>query len=187
MKLTSYYPWVEWFPDYAKAISTLAVHPGDKVAVSVTVGGARDAYHPLGATLYWYMQNITAGTASSGTIAPPAYSISGGSCSGWCTPFTGAMAEWIMERPTTGGVIYDLANFGSATIANPVALESGSFASVSPASPALTWPYTSVTTNVTDLLDMYRDPNDPVFSPKLAAAYYNLFDGSIGFKWLAYK
>jgi hypothetical protein len=123
------------------------------------------------------MQNISAGTASTGSIAAPGYSISGGSCSGFCFPFTGSTAEWIMERPTYGGVIYDLANFGSAVIGNPVAFESGSLGSVSPRSPALT-----VKTDITDLIDMYNA------GTKLSTSFYNLFDGSgsIGFKWLAY-
>ena len=123
VKISAYYPWVEWFPDYEQRITSLGVGPGDDVAVSVSVTGPIDPYHPYGNLLIWYMQNFTTGTGSNGVISAPGYTLdlSRGTCTGWCTPFTGSSAEWIMERPDYG--VYDLSNFKTASITLPLAFE----------------------------------------------------------------
>ncbi len=106
--LTNYYAWTEFLPQQPteQIISNLAVNPGDEIFAEVWMGGANGSLSLNGAFGRFLMMNLTTGGyASILTARAP-------------TTVSGREAVWIMERPTVGGSLPALANFGSSVMFN---------------------------------------------------------------------
>jgi hypothetical protein len=106
LHLSSYYAWTEFLPQQGteQVITSLAVRPGDEVFTEVWMGSAGGDLSLSGSFGRFVIMNLTTGhgvgvsTPRGSTIVP------------------GREAVWIMERPTVGGVLPSLANYGSATM-----------------------------------------------------------------------
>jgi hypothetical protein len=81
----------------------IGVNPGDLVEVWVWVGDANGRLTQWGQYGWYFLWNASQGTVSS-TSAPLA------------APFSGATAEWIMERPSEQIISYGFADFVYAEI-----------------------------------------------------------------------
>lgn len=91
--LERYSAWYEFYPAGSVTISTIAVHPGDVFTATVS-------YSPLTGMFTTTLNDVTTGKSFSTTGT-----VSGASRSS---------AECIAERPSIGGSITKLANFGTA-------------------------------------------------------------------------
>ena len=100
--ISNYYAWVEFYPLPEQRITNLTVSPGDFIVGQVWVGDGINAV--------CFLQNLTTGVSTTLFVAPPPG-----------TTFSGATAEWIMERPTVNGVLPDLANYRAAQMFNAFA------------------------------------------------------------------
>jgi hypothetical protein len=96
-KTVSYSAWYEFYPAASQTIQSITVNPGDSVTVTVSYSGnnlftisVTDISSKTGVTQTYNTQGTVAGAARSS-------------------------AEWIVERPSIGGSITKLANFGTAT------------------------------------------------------------------------
>jgi hypothetical protein len=106
--LTNYYAWTEFLPQQPteQVISNFAVNPGDEIFTEVWVGTGDSEPFLSGASGRFFIMNLsTGGFASLSTARAPA-------------TVSGREAVWIMERPTVGGSLPDLANYGSAVMYN---------------------------------------------------------------------
>ena len=88
---TLYSFWYEWYP-FAETRISFTISPGDDVEVEVWYTTTSPYGHAQ-----WF--NATTATATSVGFNPP---------SG--TNYVGNSAEWVVERPTVGGLLSDLAN-----------------------------------------------------------------------------
>jgi hypothetical protein len=98
---TTYYAWVEYYPNAEVRVSSLAVAAGDLVQATAWSGDVNGNPSATGDYGWFNLVNVTRGTTYSGNIARP---------SG--TTFVGRSAEWIMERPTVNSTVAWLANYG---------------------------------------------------------------------------
>jgi hypothetical protein len=98
----TYYAWYEYYPDYEKQISNFQVNPGDEVWAWVRHGYDYVQNRVDGS--FW-LENLTAGTYTFQTEAPPAGS-----------NFLGNSAEWVMERPSLNGKLTDLSDYTLASM-----------------------------------------------------------------------
>ena len=124
---TNYHAWFEFYPfDYEQAISTstFPVAPGD--AVYVYVSATHSGSYIVGR---FYLYNANTHLSVSYTDTRP----------NWY--FQGNSAEWIMERPTVGGYLYDMPNFAYAYMDNGWAFRLGSGSYIS----FLSEPYQNIT------------------------------------------
>jgi hypothetical protein len=106
--LTSYYAWTEFLPQQPteQVISNFTINPGDEIFTEVWVGTGDNEPSLSGASGRFFIMNLsTGGFASISTTRAP-------------TSVSGREAVWIMERPTVGGSLPDLANYGSAVMYN---------------------------------------------------------------------
>jgi hypothetical protein len=106
--LTSYYAWTEFLPQQPteQVISNFSVNPGDEIFTEVWVGTGDNEPSLSGSSGRFFIMNLsTGGFASISTARAP-------------TSVSGREAVWIMERPTVGGSLPDLANYGSAVMYN---------------------------------------------------------------------
>jgi hypothetical protein len=106
--LTSYHAWTEFLPQQPteQVISNFTVNPGDEIFTEVWVGTGDNEPSLSGASGRFFIINLTTGGfASVSTTRAP-------------TSVRGREAVWIMERPTVGGSLPDLANYGSAVMYN---------------------------------------------------------------------
>jgi peptidase A4-like protein len=111
LSLSSYYAWTEFLPQQGteQVITSLAVRPGDEVFTEVWMGDAAGDLSLSGSFGRFVIINLTTGqsvlinTPRGSTIVP------------------GREAVWIVERPTVGGALPFLANYGSATMYYPSA------------------------------------------------------------------
>jgi hypothetical protein len=94
-----YYAWYEMYPQGEREISSLAIHPGDKISASVTYSTATGTF----TLTITDSSDPTNNTFSTTQSAPSAQRSS---------------AEWIVEAPTVNSGQSALANFGSATFSN---------------------------------------------------------------------
>src|SRR6202171_2354850 len=87
-------------------ISNFTINPGDEIFTEVSVGGADGSLSLTGPFGRFLIMNLTTGgyTFVNTPRAP--------------TTVSGREAVWIMERPTVGGSLPDLANYGSAVMYN---------------------------------------------------------------------
>ncbi len=94
-----YYPWMEWFPAGLVQITNLLISPGDIVIVFIAAKSATTGFVLVeNATSNQYV--VMSPTAPAGTS------------------FKGTSAEWILERPTFGTTISNLANYVRAFISD---------------------------------------------------------------------
>jgi Peptidase A4 family len=114
--LTNYYAWTEFLPQQQteQVLSNFTVSPGDEIFAEVSVGGADGSLSLNGAFGRFFIMNMSTGAFASLSTAR------GG------TKVSGREAVWIMERPTVGGVLPDLANYGSAVMYNASARKANS-------------------------------------------------------------
>jgi hypothetical protein len=104
------YAWWEWFPEAEVAISNFPVAAGDLLTCTICVEDGSTTKATV------FLSNQTQGTSTSFEITAP----TGTSLSGNC-------AEWIVERPSVGGVVQGLARYGTVSFANTsAALTDGS-------------------------------------------------------------
>jgi hypothetical protein len=105
---TTYYAWTEFLPQQPieQVISGLTVNPGDQIFTEVWMGNAGSSPTLSGVFGIFLVMNLTTGTYSQ--IYTPVGS----------TSVSGSEAVWIMERPTVGGALPDLANYGTALMFN---------------------------------------------------------------------
>jgi hypothetical protein len=114
--LTNYYAWTEFLPQQAteQVLSNFTINPGDEIYTEVLVGGADGSLSLNGALGRFFIMNLTTG-AYAAVSTPRA-----------TTHVSGREAVWIMERPTVGGILPDLANYGSAVMYNASARKANS-------------------------------------------------------------
>src|SRR5207237_7700877 len=102
LTLTSYYAWTEFLPQQPteEVISNFTINPGDEIFTEVSVGNADGGLSLTGAFGRFLIMNLTTGGYMFvNTPRAP-------------TSVSGREAGWIMERPTVGGSLPDLANSG---------------------------------------------------------------------------
>jgi len=105
-----YSAWLEWYPAYAVGVSQPAINPGDVIFVEVWTTSPTQGY----VTIFNRSTNVS---ATYGVAAPTGISLKGTS------------AEWIVERPTIGGQMARLTNYGALSFLGGVTWD---FASPSP-------------------------------------------------------
>jgi Peptidase A4 family len=115
ISISVYYAWTEFLPQQPteQQITNFPVHPGDEIFSQVWIGNAGSSPTLSGAFGVFFIQNLTTGEYT--WVYTPVGS----------TVVTGSEAVWIMERPTVGGSLPDLANFHSATMFNAYARRAG--------------------------------------------------------------
>ena len=114
--LTNYYAWTEFLPQQPteQVITNFTINPGDEILTDVWVGTGDNEPSLSGAYGRFFIMNLsTGGFASLSTPRAP-------------TSVSGREAVWIMERPTVGGSLPDLANYGSAVMYNASARKANS-------------------------------------------------------------
>jgi hypothetical protein len=97
----AYSAWYELLPEESVNIKTVQIHPGDKIDASITLINS--------ATNAWsiYIYDTTTGQKFNKSFTYNSSRLS---------------AEWIVERPTTNNGLSPLANFGSVTFTNSMAV-----------------------------------------------------------------
>lgn len=114
--LTNYYAWTEFLPQQPteQVISNFTINPGDEIFTEVWVGAADGGPSLNGAFGRFFIMNLTTGGyASVSTPRAP-------------TSVSGREAVWVMERPTVGGSLPDLANYRSSVMYNASARKANS-------------------------------------------------------------
>jgi Peptidase A4 family len=114
--LTNYYAWTEFLPQQPteQVISNFTVNPGDEIFTEVWVGTGDNAPSLSGASGRFFIMNMT--TGGFATVTTPRAA----------TTVGGREAVWIMERPTVGGSLPDLANYRSSVMYNASARKANS-------------------------------------------------------------
>ncbi len=107
--VTSYYAWFEWYPAASQMITNFPVAPGDTLSVSTSV----DATGAVPVATFNLRND------DDGVVAGPIQ------LSGSTSEFHGTSAEWIMERPSLGISLTDLADYSSTEISGAYARDSG--------------------------------------------------------------
>ncbi len=97
-----FYPWFEWYPAVGYQITNFTMYRGASVFVVV------QAVNPTTANLTFV--NLQNNTYVTGQVTAPAG-----------TTLKGSSAEWIVERPTVGGSLGTLADFGLEQMSSEVA------------------------------------------------------------------
>jgi len=103
----SYSTWTELLPNQpTEQGAGLSINPGDDIVAQVWIGDSKGRVRQNGTDGWFAIFNKTQSQAVQ--ISTP---LSG-------TYFNGSEAEWIMERPTVGGVLSELSDYGFDTITN---------------------------------------------------------------------
>ena len=124
---TNYYAWTEFLPSQGteQVLGNFTVTPGDLMFTEVWVGNP--GYSPSLSGMYaiGFVEDISRGEYTN------VYNCAGASIFGIClTPNTtigGSEAEWIMERPTVGGSLPDLADYNYTFMYDAYALQSNGY------------------------------------------------------------
>jgi hypothetical protein len=114
--LSNYYAWTEFLPQQPTehVISNFTVNPGDEIYTEVWIATGANAPSLSGASGRFFIMNLTTGGfASVSTPRAP-------------TTVSGREAVWIMERPTVGGSLPDLANYRTSVMYNASARKANS-------------------------------------------------------------
>ena len=114
--LTNYYAWTEFLPQEQneQVISNVTISPGDEIFTEVSVSGNDGVLSQDGAFGRFFIMNLTTGAYASISTPRAAMTVNG------------REAVWIMERPTVGGSLPDLANYDSAVMYNASARKANS-------------------------------------------------------------
>lgn len=154
---TSYYAWTEFLPQQPteQVVSNFTVNPGDEMSVSVSMGGNFILPYLSGPDGIFLIENVTRGEYTA--ISTPRGS----------TTVGGSEAEWIMERPTVGGSLPDLANYHLAFMWNASALS------------AKTYNWVNYNSAANEAIFMYNN-ND------LLSGVYYLTPSEMFFVWYAF-
>lgn len=109
---TNYYAWTEFLPPQGteQVLPNFSVAPGDLMFTEVWVGNAGSTPTLSGLFAIAFVEDISRGEYTT------VYNCRGFSIFGACTNIAqtnigGSEAEWIMERPTVGGSLPDLADY----------------------------------------------------------------------------
>ena len=113
---STYYGWTEFLPQQSteQRITNFPINPGDEIFAEVWIGNPGSSPTLSGAFGVFLLENLT--TSQYTSIYTPVGS----------TRVGGSEAVWIMERPTVGGNLPDLADYGSATMLNAYARKANS-------------------------------------------------------------
>jgi hypothetical protein len=111
--VATYYAWGEFFPLNEQLITNFTVNPGDRLFGQVSMADASGFATVNGTIGMCFLENMTTKTSTTVSIAPPPGTV-----------FSGATAEWIMERPLVNGAVSDLANYGFAQMFDAFATRS---------------------------------------------------------------
>jgi hypothetical protein len=150
---TSYYLFTENYPA-ASVGAQIGVDPGDVVEGFVWVGNSSGEPDVSGGYGWYYLYDVTQGTYSS-------------SSSPLAAPFSGATAEWILERPSVPVVSYGLANFGRAQMGSTYAFDSN-------------WQYHDLGTDANVQLTMVNGQDKLCYT-------YETSTSSAGYVWTGYN
>jgi len=104
-----YSAWYETLPGSSIGISTLSIHPGDRVSVSIML--VNSGAH----TWSIIVSDTTTGQKFQNSLTYSSSRLS---------------AEWIVERPTINGGLSPLTNFGSVTFSNSMAINNATSESI---------------------------------------------------------
>ena len=108
--ITNYYAWSEFYPLPESRVTDFPISPGDHIVAQVWQTFENGQPVQNGNCM---IANLTHPGFLTFPILPPPGTI-----------FSGNTAEWIMERPTVGGVWPDLSNYHAATMFNAFAVRS---------------------------------------------------------------
>jgi hypothetical protein len=116
INITTYYAWTEFLPQQPteQVISNFAIRPGDRIFTEVWIGNAGSSRTLSGFFGVFVIMNLTTSVTTS--IYTPVGT----------TRVGGTEAVWIMERPTVGGALPDLANYAAAIMSNASARQANS-------------------------------------------------------------
>jgi peptidase A4-like protein len=116
ISISVYYAWTEFLPQQAteQQISNFPINPGDEIFCEVWMGNAGSAPTLSGAFGVLLVENLT--TSESTTVYTPVGT----------TVVGGSEAVWIMERPSLGTALTDLADYASARMFNAYARKANS-------------------------------------------------------------
>jgi hypothetical protein len=153
LTLTNYFLWTENYPA-ASLGAQIGVDPGDLVDAFVWVGDGSGDPDVSGGYGWYYLYDSTQGTYAE-------------TSSQLAAPFSGATAEWIVERPSVPFVSYGLANFGHSEMSNAYAFDT-------------TWTYHDIGTDVGVALTMMNGHDELCYTYATSAA-------SAGYVWTGYN
>jgi hypothetical protein len=121
---TNYYAWTEFLPPQSteQVLPNFSVNPGDLMFSEVWVGNAGQSPSLSGSYAIAFVEDITRNEYTT------VYVCRGLTLFGACfnigqTNVGGSEAEWIMERPTVGGSLPDLANYNYTYMYDAYALK----------------------------------------------------------------
>jgi peptidase A4-like protein len=116
VSISTYYAWTEFLPQQPteQQITNLPVSPGDEIFAEVWIGEVWSRPFLGGGYGSFFLENLT--TSEHTYVFTPV----------GATAVGGSEAEWIMERPTVGGQLPALANYGSASMSHAYARRAGS-------------------------------------------------------------
>jgi hypothetical protein len=101
---TSWYSaWTEWYPISEDSIGGFPVNPGDHIRAWTWLLDSNGNYSNKPTVGWFYIWNTTQNVAFERSTNIPAGTV-----------FDGHAAEWILERPTVGGSVANLANYSWA-------------------------------------------------------------------------
>jgi hypothetical protein len=122
---TNYYAWTEFLPPQGteQVLGNFTVTPGDLMFSEVWVGNSGQSPSLSGLYAIAFVEDISRGEFTT------VYNCRGTSIFGIClnvnqTKIGGSEAEWIMERPTVGGSLPDLADYNYTFMYDAYALQS---------------------------------------------------------------
>jgi hypothetical protein len=116
VSISVYYAWTEFLPQQPteQQIANFPVNPGDEIFCEVWIGNAGSAPTLSGAFGVLLLENLT--TSESTMVYTPVGT----------TVVGGSEAVWIMERPSLGTALTDLADYASARMFNAYARKANS-------------------------------------------------------------
>ena len=116
LSFSVYYAWTEFLPQQPteQQIANFPINPGDEIFSEVWIGNAGSSPTLSGAFGVLLLENLT--TSESTTVYTPVGS----------TVVGGSEAVWIMERPSLGTALTDLADYSSARMFNAYARKANS-------------------------------------------------------------
>ena len=146
-------PWVEWYPAYSVGVSAPAMNPGDLVFVEVWNTSPTQGY------VFFYNYS-TDSSAEYSVTAPPG------------TAAYGSSVEWIVERPTVGNVLANLANYVASPWSERVAWNYAN------PNPTVYWMGATPDVGTIENLTMVDNTNQPISSVTIEGPNFLWFENS---------